>query len=280
MYYGVPGSGKSYLLMRFQEWCDQRRVPWAEVNLAVQGQSYLALVELAACLEKKHGIRFASFKRVVVALRAQPTRDLTAIEIAAGTKSLRQGFDVALDALGLLPIVSTLAMGVKVGIRGAGLAYRTLMEENWDFRDLVLRLDGHEELLDLVECTAEALQEKLVPRFAADLEKSLPARENCAVRGVLFFDRHEALWCNAHGGAKSEDAWLGELREHADGRGVLMVMAGRNALDWPANWKAPNEKGVHAWLEEHRLDGLSELDAEKYLLEAWPESPATRPENR
>jgi tetratricopeptide (TPR) repeat protein len=282
MFYGVGGAGKTRLLDHLQQRCEARGIPWAAVDLAEFGEADRALPALAAQLETKHALRFDSFKQALAVLAARSSGGTLSPRLAEYVAGSGQAAaDLVLDSLGLLPVVGQLAAVVKLAKGASQTAFKQAMQRK-PFRDAMLRLGGEGELLELVEWRLDQLSAELQRRFAADLVNSLPPQPGQAGRGVLFFDTHEALWRDTHGGAGTQDGWIRLLREYVHDAGVLVVMAGRDRLRWPDDWDETDAYGRKLWLEQHLLGGLSTRDAREFLhradVQEYPAEPFAMPE--
>ena len=274
MFYGVGGAGKTTLIRHLQEKCDELKVPWAIVDLAEAREADEALSRLAAQLEQPHGIRFKGFKQAMAVLAAKETGAAVTPKVAENLSASSHIAGIALEALGLIPVIGPIAIALKLSKDATQLALGKVLKSNQGFREAVAKIGGERELFELVGRDETELLDELPRRFAADLATELPARNGNSGRCVLFFDQHEVLWRDERGGAFSQDAWIRLLREYMHERGVLMVVAGRDHLRWPEDWLEQDERGRRLWLEEHLVGGLSRIDALEFLhrsdVEDWP----------
>ena len=274
MFYGVGGAGKTTLTKHLQEKCDELKVPWAAVDLAEAREADEALSRLAAQLEQRHEIRFKGFKQAMAVLAAKETGAAVTPKVAEHLSASSHIAGIALEALGLIPVIGPIAIALKLSKDATQLALGKVLKSNQGFREAVAKIGGEKELFELVGRDETELLDELLRRFAAELAAELLDRVGKSGRGVLFFDQHEVLWRDERGGAFSQDAWIRLLREYLHERGVLMVIAGRDHLRWPEDWLEQDEKGRRLWLEEHLVGGLSRLDALEFLhrsdVEDWP----------
>jgi hypothetical protein len=264
MYYGVAGAGKSSLMQHLQERTEEAKVPHAAIDLGETGDVVSAMARMAGQLLHHRHARFDSFKRAMTILAARHAGEM-AVPITGLTAPMASHCtDLMLDALDILTEVGHVAMLVKLGKS----AFQTAMHgalENPRFRGLALKVGGQQDLVELMDLPLPDLETELERRFAADLCNSLPIREGKEVQGVLFLDTHEALWHDGPGGASAQDDWIRTLREHVHQRGVLMVMAGKDRLDWPDDWRERHPLRGYEWLDELHIGGLPEGDARELI---------------
>ena len=272
MFYGVAGAGKTAVLEHLQRECAAARVPAAAIDLAETPGAVDALSKLAARLETEHGLKFAGFKRAVAVLAARQSGEKHAPVEGLTSAGASQCADLILDGLGLVPVVGQLAAMVKLGKGSFQLAMGKALDHA-GFRGAMLKLGGQEDLLHLMDWPLPDLLPELERRFAADFCASVPERSGCEARAVLFLDTHEALWQDSSGGAYARDEWIRTLREHVHGRGVLLVMAGRDLLAWDEDWREVDRSGRRVWLDEHVVGGLGEADARELIGKLATEAP-------
>ena len=129
MYYGVAGTGKTTLLRHLQRQCDQRGVRWAAVDLKRYENVARALPQLAGELQERHRLCLNSFKRALVVLVAKEASSEVVPEVAGRSKGLRRSFDIAIDGLGLVPVISLLANAVKLTKSAASAAFDVAMKK-------------------------------------------------------------------------------------------------------------------------------------------------------
>jgi tetratricopeptide (TPR) repeat protein len=305
MFYGVGGAGKTTLLEHLQGCCDAYRVPWAGVNLALTPGFLEALPKLAHDLYRRHGLRMPNFERVLAVLTAKEAGQAIKKALGASTGVLGRVVGIARDqapevltkGIGAAPdrlkelddalagvvspllghaleLVIDLVPMAKLGGAALSAGLDRAMQHK-PFRDAALRLGGQHELLRLLEASEDHLRLELQRCFAADLERALPDRPGPVGRGALFFDQHEFLWRDGRGGAASQDGWIRHLCQLLHDRGVLIVIAGRDALGWGEDWRETDASGRRLWLEERVVGGLSHRDALEFLRRAdAPDGPA------
>jgi len=110
------------------------------------------------------------------------------------------------------------------------------------------------------------LRDELPALFARDLNAAM-AETGAPERVVLFFDTMEEIWGQIHRLSRHDlferDRWLrrllGELHLSA---GIVAVVAGQTLPLWA---DAPSVKIPDTFIDAHRVDDLSEMDATHYL---------------
>jgi tetratricopeptide (TPR) repeat protein len=115
----------------------------------------------------------------------------------------------------------------------------------------------------------QEVSEQLVWAFATDLAELLTKyglRERFARRAVVFLDAYERLFAGMEGGdaaqAQYRDAWVQkELVPDLWAAGVQVIIAGRDRLRWEATGFDSAD------LEQHLLGGISNEDADAYLVQ-------------
>jgi hypothetical protein len=215
MFYGVGGAGKTTLIQHLQRKCAELGLPSAMMDLAEAREADEALPRLAAYLEQRHGMQFKGFKRVMAVLAAKETGGVVTPKIVEGITTSGHIAGIALEGLGLLPVIGQIAIALKLGKDAMQLALNKAMKSNQAFSVAVGKIGGEKELFELIRRDEPELREELLRRFAADLVSSLPERDAKSGRGVLFFDQHEVLWRDERGGAFSQDAWIRQLLSFA-----------------------------------------------------------------
>ena len=274
MFYGVGGAGKTTLIRHLQEKCDEMKLSWVKVDLAEAQGADDALPRLVTQFEQRHGFRFKGFKQVLAVLVAKETNGVVIPKVVENLSTSSHIAGIALEGLGLVPVIGQIALALKLGKDALQLSLKKALKDNEAFRKAVAKIGGEKELFKLACRDEPELRDELLRRFAAELASSLPEGNGKSGRGVLFFDQHEVLWRDERGGAFSQDAWIRLLREYLHGRGVLMVVSGRDHLRWPEDWLEEDDKGRRIWLEEHLVGGLSRADALELLhradVEDWP----------
>jgi hypothetical protein len=271
-FHGVGGVGKTMLIERFAHELDQSHPPVPHARLDVENLGSPAtaarqvLLRLRFNLESRYRLSFPRFDSLLTVLLA------TEGGAPPSLVSLNPGLKSTFDFM----------MGLK-GIPAAKIGeFLDRQARKWKTTErLLARAGGREDILHLLARARRAdptLADELVDRFADDLAASLPARPGKACRGVLFFDTFETLWKGSDTGrsvqARRLDAWLRQLARTVRGRGVQIVVAGRDELRWaedePDEWNGA--------IETTLLGGLSRHDAQIYLARRQIGAPPWSPE--
>ena len=256
-FHGVGGVGKSALIERLGHELDglDPRIPYAHLNvenLKTLDPARESLIRLRSDLEFGFGLSFPRFDdllTVLLAAEGGPPASLASV-----SPGLKNTFDLVMGLEGIP------ANEIVRFLHG-------LASKSETARRLLAKAGGREEVLRLRERARRedpTLADELIDRFADDLAAGLPARPGKACRGVLFFDAFETLWKGSDEGrsvqARRLDSWLRRLAKAVMGRGVLVVVAGRDELQW-----AEDEADWDGAIETNLLGGLSRHDAQIYL---------------
>jgi tetratricopeptide (TPR) repeat protein len=257
MFYGVGGNGKSSLLDHLQQQSNNFGVSWATINLEDLRDAAQALPHMYLHLKAAYGFRFKRFERTHLIYHLR--QGLATRTAGQPEELVSKTSDFLFDAFTLLvPYWAQIAVAAKLGKNAVEIVLKTRKE--------LEPLGGDaSELKRLCDVELSEFWEELIDAFAGDLIATAPSRQGPGGRCVLYFDNHEALWRDAHGGAASQDGWIRRLRETVHNHGVLMVLAGRDQLDWGADWNETDSQGRNLWLKQHAVNGLSRTDALKFL---------------
>ena len=261
VFYGVGGIGKTTLVRKLC--ADLARshapLPHARFNLENVGDQAQAcrdvLIRLRSDLEMEFHVKFPSFDLALAVLIAQEGGERPSlVKVSDG---LGQAFSAALE---LTPDI------LKAGLKIAGGRLQSAIQRSEPLERWVRRVGGTEALLELNERFAQddgVIIEELVRRFAQDLAV-LPPPPGNACRAALFLDTYEALWTGREGslGAQAQllDAWVRLLAEYLLGAGVLLVLAGRDRINW-----GDQDPEWETSLDQHLLGGVSAPDAQTFL---------------
>ena len=275
-FHGVGGVGKTTLLRRLGHELDGLTPPLPHARFDVENLKSPAiaarevLLQLRVDLESRFGLKFPRFDtQLAVLLIAEGGEPPPLVRL---NPNLKNTFDFM---MGLIGVPSDAIGKFLHGQTGKSKTVERLLA----------RAGGREEVLHLRERARRsdpALADELIDRFADDLAAGLPPRPGKACRGVLFFDTFETLWKGSDAGrsvqARRLDAWLRQLAQTLRGKGVLVVVAGKDELRW-----AEDESEWTDGIETQLLGGLSRHDAQIYLAKRavgpspWtPESPLQR----
>ncbi len=275
MFYGVGGAGKSALLDHLQLECDTLGVPWASLDLEQYREPNSGLLSMYNHLNKTYQWRFQRFERTTAVYYARfgtGSGDEKPTSVLAS-----KGIDLILDGLGLVPAIGSIASIIKIAKTGA--------ETVWQEYDGLKKLGADRQTFQrLNHLNASDFHLEFVNAFAEDLIHVVPDRNGPIGRCVLFFDTHESLWMDGKAGFNPNDGWIKHLRENLHDQGVLMVMAGRDSLNWGESdlgWLVTDHQNRRVWLEEHLIGGLSRKDALEFLRRAdtnlYPNDPFLMP---
>jgi len=259
MFYGVGGTGKSWLLRRLRTEAPPE-IPAALLDFDPQsgGAPYhtdhsRALAELRRQLASVECPRFDlaySWLRFHEGVKEEPLlKDKGLAGIATETLA-----ELATGTATGLPLVGyfTKKLAAKVGktFKGSRL-------ERW-----LAEKTNQEDFLRLRVQPAQEIYPQLVDRFLLDLAENLPAQPGRACQGILFLDTAEALRIGLLGDAQihQREQWLRDL--HRSDSPLLLVLAGRDRLSWE---DADPEYRDHRFLEQHLVGGLSERDSRIFL---------------
>lgn len=268
IFYGVGGTGKSWLLRRLRSELPPE-IPSALLDFDPQAggapyhtDSSRALAELRRQLASVECPRFDlaySWLRFHEGVKEEPLlkdKGLAgiAIEALAG---------MAASTAAGLPLVGyfTKKLAAKLGKRFKGSRL-----ERW-----LADKTNQEDFLRLRTLPAQEIYPQLVDRFLLDLAENLPEQTGRACRGVLFLDTAEALRIGLLGDAQihQREQWLRDL--HRSDSPLLLVLAGRDRLSWE---DADPEYRDPRFLEQYLVGGLSEHDSRIFLQQCGITDPS------
>ena len=260
MFYGVGGTGKTTLLKHLQQLTKDLEIPCASVDLAIKFKDHP--IFLLTNQLRDYSIPFSQFDLTMAVFQA---RQGGTSKISGDNETRSELIDTALEGLSLFPVIGTIAGIMKLSKASWQKGIEKGME-NPEFREFMYsrRQDG-QRILELLNKTEDELETELIRTFAIDLIEGLNERKVNPGKAALFFDTHEVLWRDGQGGAFPEDDWIREVREYLQDTGILVVMAGRDQLRWPSKWLEVDVQNRPLYLEQHKVGGLSQLDALAYL---------------
>jgi tetratricopeptide (TPR) repeat protein len=237
MFYGVGGSGKSWLLKQLRQETPAD-IPSALLDFDVAAGGHGFVLDPAAALHE---------------IRRQLRKPAPRFDLAFAMLRHKQGVPTDSDHW-LIELLAELA-GV---VPGGSFALKKLS------RPLLARLKGTPPQLahDLHAMTTQEIGEKLVDYLAEDLREALETHLQQAVRVVLFFDTFEAVGAGLQNEEQRRfrEQWVRDVASNFDF--ALTVIAGQNRLNWDeadCRWSE--------YLEQHIIGGLSEPDARRFLTD-------------
>ena len=264
VFYGVGGIGKSKLIQKFADdlHATHPTLPQAKFDfdgIGDQTQAYReVLLRLRSDLGNTYGVRFPKFDlclSVILAREGGSPPPLVQLN-----PNLSDSFQFLFDVFKILEHASVPLAGAK------GIIERKIRQDKkWE--KWVRFIGNTAEVLELRQRALEddkELPQELMRRFAEDLRDHLPARQDGIVRALLFLDTYEALWTgrekSTSAQAKQLEEWVIRLAEFCLKIGVLLVINGREALDW-----AEYDPDWDGYLDQHHLVGLSADEAQLFL---------------
>jgi hypothetical protein len=259
MFYGVGGTGKSWLLRR--------------LRADVPPETPTALLDVdpkcgGAPYHTDHSRALAEVRRQLAAVEC-PRFDLAYswLRFHEGVKDEPLLKDKGLAGIAT-EALADLASGTATGLPLVGFFSKKIaakLSEKFQGSKLerwLAKKTNQEDFLHLRKLSAQEIYPQLVDRFLLDLAEGLPERPGRACRGVLFLDTVEALRLGLLGEAQihQREQWLRDL--HRNGSPLLLLLAGRDRLSWQ---DADQEYRDCRLLEQHLVGGLSERDSRLFL---------------
>ena len=272
MFYGVGGTGKSWVLKRLQQSLDGS-LPCAYLDLDHSNPGG------AAC--------HTDWSRALAEIRRQlgadvfcPRFDLAYAFIrykeGAGDEPLFRGagilghvweflVEVGDSALSSVPGGNLLTWAINKVTSPLARKVQASPLGHWLETQL-----GEEDFRKLKPLLADEIYLQLHHRLLLDLRENLPASDR-ACRAVVFIDTLEALRAprdSAEELARVQE-WVRNLYHPSSG--VLLVMAGRDRLTWERIEPAFADP---QYLDQHLVGGLSQADALRFLRSCSVADPA------
>jgi GTPase SAR1 family protein len=252
MFYGVGGTGKSWLLRKLLHEEKPQELPAAFLDFDGPSGGQRFINDPAAGLYEiwqQLGQAAPRFELAFAMMRHK--------QGAAEEPGLKGG--LAFELAAELAQAVSFVPGVGVVIRGLREPLRERLKGS-SIERLLKGEKGYRFVSDLRGQTSQEIGNELLVHLAEDLRENLPCHLHRAVRAVLFFDTFEAL---GTGLANSEqrydrEKWVLDVATNFDF--ALTVIAGRNRLTWEEldpEWKDH--------LEQHLVGGLSEGDSREFL---------------
>ncbi len=270
MFYGVGGTGKTWLLKRLHKLSPNIPRAYIDLDPATGGNAYAN-----------------NTSRTIAEIRRQlgtvdcPRFDLayTWLRVKEGIKNEPQYINTKLlECVGeLAGIIATLPAGntdgaavyqflvSKVGAK-LGKWLGTTAVGKWLQTD-----QGKRESIKYKDALPNDIYPQLTGLLLSDLSENLPRRNHRAVRAVVFVDTVESIRDvrDSESHLERRQEWLKEL--YHPGSGLLIVLAGRDKLNWDDSKGSHWEKPEH--LEQHLVGGLSNADALAFLTNCGIDDP-------
>ncbi len=270
MFYGVGGTGKTWLTQKLQELLEKREIttkaepaiPCARIDLDIEkggGVYHDDPARPYGEIRRQLNVPCPCFDlALAMLLHTQGVQDAPGLRHgeAGGTawEFVKEGAAAALNSVPGGNLITWVADKMA---KRAGHALR-----GTPFGDYVLSQMGNDDYLALQRMTPDALYGELPRRLGEDLDAHLPPRPGRACRGVVLLDSFEALSMGISNDQRqyARERWVVSLYEQVSS--VLICIAGRDQLLWP---QADRDWRDSAVLEQHLVGGLSRHDAERYL---------------
>ncbi|MCB9922563.1 MAG: tetratricopeptide repeat protein [Planctomycetaceae bacterium] len=263
MYYGVGGSGKSWLIARLRRELGVE-VPnaWLDFSPATGGALYqadsaAALWELRRQFQPLECVRFDlafNWLRFKQGCREEPR--VRANNVMGKLWELLQ--EAGDDVLERIP-----------GKRLTKWFGEHLAKDAWEkLKDSepvrwLMSKAGEDDFARLSRMTPHEIYPLLPRRLLLDLRERLPTHyHKRACRGVVFLDSYEALlrWGDGFAQSHHHQRWVREL--FAPDSPVMLVICGRDRLAWE---EADADYANPEFLRQRLVGGLSEVDSRKFL---------------
>ena len=263
MFFGVAGTGKSWLLKRFRTaMVEQRPIPCAYVDFDRQsgGSSYVSdFSNLIAAVWRQLDVECPRFETAYSWMRLKQGAADRPLIRQSGQISTAWNFikEAANAGFSWVPGINLITWVTdRLGQKAVSTIERTSLGE------YLLKKTGGDDYLRLSRMAAQDIYPTLTKRIGEDLDEWLPKRGAKRCRGVIFLDTLEDL----AGGEKNE-ARRQVIEEpvrvlYQELTSVLLVMFGRDRLTWD---QVDPAWADHDNLEQHLLGGLASYDALTFL---------------
>ena len=247
VFYGVGGTGKTWLLKKLQEQVPDG-IPWAYLNFDVSdfGKRYV-------------DDPVAAFQSIKQQLSVPTPR----FDLALAILHKKQGhLTESGSAVPWLDVGSELVSGM---LPGAGPILKMLSKsalsrlEGSQLEKLLASVTGKNMVIELRKMTDQEIHHELLKYLSEDLTVSLPPHLNRAVTCVIFLDTFEAVGAGFQNieHKRSNEEWIQNLTAQCPF--ALVVIAGQNRLSWDED----PDWAEH--LDQHLVGGLSKEDARQFL---------------
>ena len=211
MFYGVGGSGKSWLLRNLQDIAQQRNIPSARLDFDWEagGERYCAdSVATLFQIRQQLGVPCPRFDLAYAYLRVK--------QGAGGDPSLRGSGEAA----AAFDFVAELGEAIAKDIPGANVVawlsrragpFVKQRLEHTALGNWLAPAAGNRDALELRAKTAQDIHPALVSRLNQDLREHLPPRSYKACTGVVFLDTFEAMNFGLRSDIQQHlrEAWVG-----------------------------------------------------------------------
>ena len=204
MFFGVGGTGKSWLLRRFRQWLvEETKIPSAHVDFdrKTGGPSYVSdFSSMLVKIWRDLDVECPRFETAYAWMRFKQGGGDRPLVRHSGTISF--GWELVKEAagagLGSVPGGGFLAWAAhKLGHAAASTFQKTPLGK------YLLERSGEDDYLRLGRMTAEDIFLTLTRRLGADLDEQLPARRGKPCRAVVFLDTFEDLASGEQNEARS-----------------------------------------------------------------------------
>jgi len=271
-FYGVGGIGKTWLLKHFH--LQSAALPTAFIDLDSNsgGQSYQqdparALGEIRRQLGSS--LKCPRFDLAYTWLRFHQGVNDEPLFKGSGVLGNTWEFIVEAGSVAANDISSVSL--ITWGINKCAPLVKTRLGEN-GVGDWIATKLGQEDFLTLKGQLPDDIYPQLHKRLLQDLQEHLPTRDDCTCRAIVFIDTLESIRSYRASDESLFEAqrWLRELYHPQSG--LLIIIGGRDRLNWDKDPTAPFAKKKH--LEQHLVGGLSATDAKLFLTRCGIDSPA------
>src|SRR5579864_3413418 len=263
MFFGVGGTGKSWLLGRFRKCLTEKtELPSAYVDFDRRSGGPSSVNDFSGLLAevwRQFDVECPRFETAFAWMKFKQgagDRPLTrpSGKISTGWKFVKEASSAS---FGWVPGFNLLVWATdKLG----KLAVKKI--EKTPLGNRVLSQAGGDDFVRLSHMTAQEIYPTLTERLGEDLNEQLPKRDAKRCRAVIFLDTFEDLSGGEQNEARRQVAEepVRELYRHLSC--VLLVLFGRDRLTWD---EVDPDWGDTANLEQDLLGGLSRNDAIEFL---------------
>jgi tetratricopeptide (TPR) repeat protein len=263
MFFGVGGTGKSWLLKRFRRLVDDEptlAAAWIDFDRKSGGPSYVSdFSTLLAELWRQLDVECPRFETAYAWMRfKQSAGDRPLVrhsgKFSTGWEFVKEGLEAGFNWIPGVNLVTWAAD--KLGKAAVARVQKTSLGRH------LLTQAGNDDYLHLSRMTAQEIYPTLATRLGEDLDEQLPTRKGKRCRAVVFLDTFEDVSGGEQNEARRQVAEEPVRELYAHLTCALLVMFGRDRLNWSVvdpEWADP------ANLEQHPLGGLSRQDATAFL---------------